>query len=146
MDSKKTRIVWLSCAALLGCAEAPPPPPLAPPKGADVVIVVNDGHDPGPIEPLVAPGKVTVIDFYAEWCPPCRDVDAHLYPIAEKRQDVAIRKINIVSWDTPVAEKRLGDVPQLPYLVIYGKNGAVVDRISGADLARLDRALDRGAR
>jgi hypothetical protein len=40
-----------------------------------------------------------------------------------------------------VAERWLKDVPELPYLVIYDKQGKRVAAISGARLKELDAAL-----
>jgi hypothetical protein len=39
----------------------------------------------------------------------------------------------------------LKNVPALPYVLVYGKNGEKVDSIAGLDLARLDAAIGRGA-
>jgi hypothetical protein len=63
-----------------------------------------------------------------------------------KRADIAVRKIDIGSWDTPVAERWLKDVPELPYLVIYDKQGKRVAAIAGAKLDEIDRALEKAAR
>jgi hypothetical protein len=57
-----------------------------------------------------------------------------------------VRKINVGSWDTPVAERWLKEVPELPYLVIYDKRGQRVAAIAGAKLDELDRALAEASR
>jgi thiol-disulfide isomerase/thioredoxin len=98
------------------------------------------------LEPHRVANKITVFDFHAAWCPPCRKVDEHLYPILAKRSDIAVRKINIESWDTPVAERWLKDVPELPYLIIYDKRGKRVATIAGAQLKKLDLALAEASR
>jgi thiol-disulfide isomerase/thioredoxin len=116
-------------------------PPEDPPAGADVVELVGDGGDLAALEPHAVPGKITVFDFYAAWCPPCRKVDEHLYAILAQRSDIAIRKINVGSWDSPVAERWLNEVPELPYLVIFDKEGRRTTAIAGAKLGQVDRAL-----
>lgn len=121
-------------------------PPKAPPKSADIAVLVADGRDLPSLEPHRVPNKVTVFDFHARWCPPCRKVDEHLYPILEQRADIAVRKIDVGSWDTPVAERWLRDVPELPYLVIYDKQGNQVATVAGAKLAELDDALAKASR
>jgi thiol-disulfide isomerase/thioredoxin len=121
-------------------------PPKKAPAQADVVEIVKDGEDLSALEPHRVPGKVTVFDFYAAWCTPCRKVDAHLYPILERRQDIAVRKINVGSWDTPIAERYLAQVPELPFLVVYGKDGRRVGTISGAELEELDRTIAEASR
>jgi thiol-disulfide isomerase/thioredoxin len=121
-------------------------PPTKPPETADVVELVRDGSDLPSLEPHRVANKVTVFDFHAAWCPPCRKVDEHLFPILAKRTDIAVRKINIGSWDTPVAERWLKQVPELPYLVIYDKQGKHVAAIAGAKLEELDLALAKASR
>ena len=70
----------------------------------------------------VAPGKYTVFDFYAPWCPPCRILGPALERLAEKAPDrLAIRKVDIVDWTEPVA--RQYGVESLPYLFVYDDRG-----------------------
>jgi thiol-disulfide isomerase/thioredoxin len=121
-------------------------PPKQPPKTADIVQLVRDGSDLPALEPHLVANKVTVFDFHATWCPPCRKVDEHLYPVLAQRSDLAVRKIDIGSWDTPVAERWLQEVPELPYLVVYDKQGKRVAAIAGAKLDELDRALAEASR
>jgi len=121
-------------------------PPKTPPQSADIAVLVADGRDLPALEPHRVPNKVTVFDFHARWCPPCRKVDEHLYPILEKRPDIAVRKIDVGSWDTPVAERWLKDVPELPYLIVFDKRGNKIGAVAGAKLAELDEVLAKASR
>jgi thiol-disulfide isomerase/thioredoxin len=116
-------------------------PPKKPPQQADVVSIGKDGEDVPNLEAHLVPGKVTVFDFHAIWCPPCRKVDEHLYPTLAARNDIALRKIDVSSWDSPVAERWLKDVAELPYIVVYDKQGKKRAAIAGAQLEAIDRAI-----
>ena len=73
------------------------------PPGADVQVLTRDGSAVGPLPKLAVPGKYTVFDVFAEWCGPCREVDARLREVVTRRRDVAIRKLNVRDFDTPLA-------------------------------------------
>lgn len=111
------------------------------PEGADVVTVIKDGSDVADIQPHLAAGKVTIVDFSATWCGPCRKVDEHMVKVFTARNDLAYRRFDIVEWDSPLAKHYLANVPQLPYVVVYDKQGKPIDRITGLDLARIDKAI-----
>lgn len=112
---------------------------------ADLKVIASAGEDVSDLAAQVVPGKVTVFDFYADWCAGCREIDLHTYKLLNARQDVAMRKLNVVDWDTPLAKRHLAEVQGLPYVVVYGKNGKLVRSLQGVDLAALDQAINKGA-
>jgi hypothetical protein len=65
--------------------------------------------------------------------------------IVSKAQDVAYRRIDIGQWDSAISKRFLGAVPELPYVVIFGKSGQELIRISGLDLVKLRKTIT-GAR
>lgn len=69
-----------------------------------------------------------LIDFYADWCGPCRMVGPIVEEIANERDDVIIGKVNVDN-DPELAEQF--NVFSIPTLVVL-KNGEEVNRISGA--------------
>jgi hypothetical protein len=70
-------------------------------------------------------------------------VDEYLFAKLETRRDIAVRKLNVVSWESPIAERWLRDVPELPYLVVYGPDGKRLGDLYGAKLKSLDALLER---
>jgi thiol-disulfide isomerase/thioredoxin len=114
-----------------------------PPENADVALVTKDGEDVPDLSTLLAKGKVTLVDFSATWCEPCRDLDAHLMKELSSHPLLAYRKLDIGDWDTPLARRYLGRVPELPYVIVFGKAGERIDAIAGLNLPRIDAAIAR---
>jgi thiol-disulfide isomerase/thioredoxin len=114
-------------------------------EGADVKVVSEDGRDVPDLNAVLVKGKVTVVDFSALWCEPCRELDAHLLEVVAARDDVAYRKLEVGDWDTPLAERYLKGVKELPYVIVYDKQGKKVAAIQGLDIAGIDAAIEKGA-
>jgi thiol-disulfide isomerase/thioredoxin len=122
-----------------------PLPELA--ANADVLWVSNAGEDVPSLAPHAVKGKVTVFDFYAEWCAACRKVDGHVYKrLAAGDATLAYRKLNLVEWESPLGQRYVKDVPSLPFVVIYGTDGKEFKRLHGADLTALDQAISEASR
>jgi copper chaperone CopZ len=115
-------------------------PQAAYPAGADVATLTRDGAAVGPLDKLRVPAKYTVFDVYADWCGPCREVDERLRQLVEKRPDLAVRKLNVVDFDTPLARELGARFEALPYVIVFSPAGKRTD-IQGIDFEKLDRAL-----
>ena len=80
-------------------------------------------------EAIVAESKPLVIDFWAEWCGPCRTIAPIVEELAEEYADrVNIGKCDVDSSDDVVAVYRVRNIPTLVFI----KNGQVVDKHVGA--------------
>ncbi len=69
-----------------------------------------------------------LLDFYADWCGPCRMVSPIVDEIAAERPDVVVAKVNVD--ENPELAGEFG-VFSIPTLVVL-KNGAVVNQVTGA--------------
>lgn len=110
------------------------------PPGTDVQVLTRDGSAVGPLPRLAVPGKYTVFDVFAEWCGPCREVDARLREVVTQRRDVAIRKLNVRDFDTPLALELGAAFETLPYVVVLTPKGKRID-VVGTNFEALDKAL-----
>ena len=107
---------------------------------ADVIVLSKNGESIGPLKKHLVSGKYTVFDVYADWCGPCHLVDKKLRQIMATRNDIALRKINLVDYNRPVAKEIGPRFRGLPYIVIFDPKGKRTD-IVGANLDRIASAL-----
>ena len=71
---------------------------------------------------------ISLLDFYADWCGPCRMVLPIVDEIASERDDLFVAKINVN--DNPELAREFG-VLSIPTLIVM-KDGKVINRASGA--------------
>lgn len=72
--------------------------------------------------------KPVLLDFYADWCGPCRMVAPILAEIAEERDDIKVGKINVDEQPELAAQFKVMSIPMLAVV----KDGQVVNASVGA--------------
>lgn len=72
--------------------------------------------------------KTVLLDFYADWCGPCRMVSPLVDEIANENPQYLVGKINVD--DEPELAEAFG-VSSIPMLVVM-KNGEIVNQSLGA--------------
>jgi thioredoxin 1 len=72
--------------------------------------------------------KPVLLDFYAEWCGPCRSVGPIIDEIARERGDILVGKINVDESPELAGAFKIYSIPTLVVL----KDGKVVEQAVGA--------------
>ena len=88
-----------------------------------VLKITEDNFD----DEVLKSEKTVLIDFYAEWCGPCKMQSPVIDKIAEERQDIKVGKID-VDENQELALKY--GVMSIPTLLII-KNGEVTNQFVG---------------
>lgn len=88
----------------------------------------------------IAAGGITMVDFWASWCGPCRMLSPTVDQVAEERPDVMVGKVNVD--EQPELAQAFG-VMSIPTLVVL-KGGKTVETSVGVKpkavvLAMLDK-------
>jgi thioredoxin 1 len=83
---------------------------------------------------------ITIKDFYADWCGPCKTQDPILEEVVEDFPDITLEKVN-VDEDQDVANEY--QVRSLPTLVVENDDG-IVDRFVGVTQRDdIEKALEK---
>ena len=78
-------------------------------------------------EKVIKSEKPVLIDFWAEWCGPCRMLAPTVEAIANEREDIVVGKINV---DNEVSLATTFRIDSIPTLIIV-KNGEIAGKLIG---------------
>ena len=123
------------------------------PIPAEVLKTLDMQSDPGGrranVASLVVPGKVTIVDFYADWCGPCRVLETRLeHLMAGGKTNLAVRRVNIGKWDTDAAKQATKEfhAEALPYIRVYDANGKFAAAVTGGMWDEVLAAIEKAER
>ena len=81
------------------------------------------------LEDVLKTDKLVVIDFWAEWCGPCKMVGPIIDELAEEYKEKAvIGKVDVDNNDETTSKYGIRNIPT----TIFIKNGEIVDKVVGA--------------
>lgn len=127
--------------ASLTAPESSPWPAPADWRGADMKVISKNGKTVT-LDKHLAKRKVTIVDFTAEWCKPCALLDQKLAELARANKRVAVRKIDVTEWDTPVVRQFLGGVRGLPYVEVFDPQGRRVRTLQIPEIWRIGQIVE----
>lgn len=76
-------------------------------------------------------GKITIVDFTSDYCPPCRAISPKLDELHRRRADLAVVKVDInrpdvrrIDWQSPVAQQFA--LRSIPHFKIFDGEGKLI--------------------
>ena len=113
-------LVALGCG---GARQAGGPPPQ--------FLAINAPGELVDVEAALVPGRVTVVDFRADWCGACAVVDANLRQAITGDPRIVVRTVDVGDGATPIAGAY--GIRGLPHVLIVDRAGALRYRLVGDD-------------
>jgi thioredoxin 1 len=117
--------------------------PLSAEERARVDIKALPAGQPIDLKRDLAAGKITIVDFWAEWCGPCRVLSPKLERLVQSDPRLALRTADVTQWDSPVGKQLTESfrAPALPYVRVYGADGRLLGVVVGNDIEQVKRLV-----
>jgi copper chaperone CopZ len=118
--------------------------PLSAAELAKLDVVRFDGKSKLDIDKALAPGKITIVDFYADWCGPCTVLERRLERYMAAHPGIALRRVDIGKWNNAAARQATSlGATALPYVRVYGRDGKLVRAVTGSMWDEMLAALEK---
>lgn len=79
------------------------------------------------IDEVLSQNEITVIDFWADWCGPCKMLGPIIDQLSQDNQEVVIGKVDVMANQASAAKYGITGIP----CIIFFKNGEEVNRVKG---------------
>jgi len=83
------------------------------------------------LETMLVKSKTNIVDFYSDYCGPCRRISPLLKKLDDRRGDIAVIKIDInragykgIDWQSPIAKQF--KLQRIPYFIVVSPWGKLM--------------------
>ncbi len=110
--------------------------------------IVWESYSPEKIEMAAQNGKPVIIDFYADWCIPCLELERMTFTdqdVIEATEDMVRLKVDLTNFDSPESEalRRQYNIAGVPTIVFIDSNGNEVQQARVVGFMRPNEFLRR---
>jgi thioredoxin 1 len=79
------------------------------------------------INNVLSENEITVIDFWAEWCGPCRMLGPVIEQLSQENEGIAVGKVDVMANQESAQKYGITGIP----CIVFFKNGEEVNRVKG---------------
>lgn len=119
--------------------------PLDPAVLKTLDVATDAKGDKVDVKKTVVAGKITIVDFYADWCGPCHVLETRLHNYMTSHKDLAMRRVNVGKWDTAAAKQATREfrAEALPYVRVYDASGKFVGAVTGGAWDQVLKVIEK---
>ena len=91
----------------------------------------------------LAQGKITIFDFYADWCSPCKVFSPKVERLVLEQNMLALRKVDVVDWKSNLAKQltKKYKLPSLPFTLIFDDKGSLLGKVEGNNIEKVKKII-----
>lgn len=118
--------------------------PLTDKEKAGLDIATIKGGRKIRIEDHLVKDKITIFDFYADWCGPCKLFTPKLEQLLLTYPNLALCKVDMEDWKSDLAKQltKVYKLPSLPFTLIFNDKGKLLGKIAGNHIEKVEDIIN----
>ncbi len=117
--------------------------PLTDDEKKDLDILTIKGGGKIKFKDHLAQDKITMFEFYADWCKPCLVFSPKVEQYIKDNQTVALRKVDIVDWKSDISKQltKHYQMPAIPFILIFNSQGDLIGKVEGNSIKKVTEII-----